>query len=104
MSDERAEILQRMDWLDDRERLVLSLRYGLAGEQPQTLKEIGRAWGSPGNGSARSSSKPSPRWQVTLRQPLPVLHARRCREVPGASNVPFAAAVGASSEMRRRKC
>ena len=31
--------------LDDRERLVLSLRYGLAGEQPLTLKEIGERLG-----------------------------------------------------------
>ena len=45
VSDERAEILRRMDWLDDRERLVLSLRYGLAGEQPRTLKEIGQRLG-----------------------------------------------------------
>jgi RNA polymerase primary sigma factor len=41
VTDERAEMLQRMDRLDDRERLVLTLRYGLAGEMPQTLKEIG---------------------------------------------------------------
>jgi RNA polymerase primary sigma factor len=39
--DERAEIVRRMDRLDDRERLVLTLRYGLGGETPQTLKEIG---------------------------------------------------------------
>ena len=45
VSDERAEVLRRMDWLDDRERLVLSLRYGLAGEQPRTLKEIGQRLG-----------------------------------------------------------
>ncbi len=45
VTDERAEILRRMDWLDDRERLVLSLRYGLGGEQPRTLKEIGQRLG-----------------------------------------------------------
>jgi RNA polymerase primary sigma factor len=45
VSDERAEVLRRMEWLDDRERLVLSLRYGLAGEQPLTLKEIGHRLG-----------------------------------------------------------
>jgi RNA polymerase primary sigma factor len=39
--DEKAEILRRMDRLDDRERLVVTLRYGLEGEQPLTLKEIG---------------------------------------------------------------
>jgi RNA polymerase primary sigma factor len=45
VSDERAEVLRRLEWLDDRERLVLSLRYGLAGEQPLTLKEIGHRLG-----------------------------------------------------------
>jgi len=45
LSDERAEILRRMDRLDERERLVLSLRYGLTGEQPLTLREIGRRIG-----------------------------------------------------------
>jgi RNA polymerase primary sigma factor len=39
--DEKAEILRRMDRLDDRERLVVTLRYGLEGEAPLTLKEIG---------------------------------------------------------------
>jgi RNA polymerase primary sigma factor len=41
VADEHVEVLRRMDRLDDRERLVLSLRYGLTGELPQTLKEIG---------------------------------------------------------------
>ncbi|WP_165229319.1 sigma-70 family RNA polymerase sigma factor [Aquisphaera insulae] len=44
-SDERAEVLRRMDRLDDRERMVLSLRFGLDGRTPQTLKEIGRQMG-----------------------------------------------------------
>ena len=43
--DERAEVLSGLDRLDDRERLILSLRFGLAGEPPQTLKEIGRRLG-----------------------------------------------------------
>ena len=37
-SDERAEVLQRMERLDERERLVLSLRFGLAGEPPRTFQ------------------------------------------------------------------
>jgi RNA polymerase primary sigma factor len=39
--DENAEVMSRMDRLDDRERLVLTLHYGLGGESPLTLKEIG---------------------------------------------------------------
>jgi hypothetical protein len=39
--EEGAEICRRLERLDERERLVLTLRYGLAGEPPLTLKEIG---------------------------------------------------------------
>jgi RNA polymerase primary sigma factor len=43
--DERALLLSRLDRLDDRERTILSLRYGLEGALPLTLKEIGRRLG-----------------------------------------------------------
>lgn len=43
--DERAALMRRLDRLDDRERIVLKLRYGLEGAVPQTLKEIGRKLG-----------------------------------------------------------
>jgi RNA polymerase primary sigma factor len=43
--DERAQLLSRLDRLDDRERIILSLRYGLEGAVPMTLKEIGRRLG-----------------------------------------------------------
>src|SRR5262249_14484332 len=43
--DERTILLRRMDRLDDRERAILALRYGLEGELPLTLKEIGRRLG-----------------------------------------------------------
>ena len=43
--DERAEVLRRMERLDKRERLILSLRFGLASEPPQTFREIGRRLG-----------------------------------------------------------
>jgi RNA polymerase primary sigma factor len=42
--DERDAILRRLGRLDDRERTILALRYGLAGEA-LTLKEIGRRLG-----------------------------------------------------------
>ena len=35
----------RLDRLDERERTILSLRYGLEGDLPMTLKEIGRQLG-----------------------------------------------------------
>ena len=43
--DEWDILLRRMERLDTRERTVLVLRYGLEGESPLTLKEIGRRLG-----------------------------------------------------------
>ena len=40
--DEWRLVSERMQCLDERERLILVLRYGLDGEEPQTLKEISR--------------------------------------------------------------
>jgi RNA polymerase primary sigma factor len=43
--DERLTLKRRMERLEPRERTILNLRYGLGGETPQTLKEIGRRLG-----------------------------------------------------------
>ncbi len=43
--DERQDLLRRMERLDDRERAILALRFGLEGELPLTLKEVGRRLG-----------------------------------------------------------
>ncbi|GAC1465000.1 MAG: RNA polymerase sigma factor RpoD/SigA [Isosphaeraceae bacterium] len=43
--DERQELLRRLDRLDSRERAILALRFGLEGELPLTLKEIGKRLG-----------------------------------------------------------
>lgn len=39
--DERTHLLRRLDRLEDRERMIVSLRFGLDGNRPMTLKEIG---------------------------------------------------------------
>lgn len=44
-AEERHALLSRMERLDHRERTILALRYGLEGELPLTLKEIGRRLG-----------------------------------------------------------
>jgi RNA polymerase primary sigma factor len=45
-SDEiRHELLRRLKMLDERERMVVSLRYGIEGHDALTLKEIGRRLG-----------------------------------------------------------
>jgi RNA polymerase primary sigma factor len=41
-ADERRLLYAQMERLETRERTVLALRYGLEGESPLTLKEIGR--------------------------------------------------------------
>jgi len=43
--DERQSLWRRMQQLDERERSVLALRFGLEGELPLTLKEVGRRLG-----------------------------------------------------------
>jgi RNA polymerase primary sigma factor len=49
--DEAADLLRRddirraLDALSDRERQVIELRFGLRGEQPRTLEEVGLAFG-----------------------------------------------------------
>jgi RNA polymerase primary sigma factor len=41
----REDIELALSSLPDRDRRVIELRYGLAGDQPQTLEEVGRAFG-----------------------------------------------------------
>ena len=43
--DERQNLFRRMQRLDARERAILALRFGLGGETPLTLKEVGRRLG-----------------------------------------------------------
>lgn len=43
--DERQSLLRRMQRLDDRERAILAMRFGLEGAPPLTLKEVGKRLG-----------------------------------------------------------
>ncbi len=43
--DERRDLLRRLERLDARERAILALRFGLEGELPLTLKEVGKRLG-----------------------------------------------------------
>ncbi|HZQ66586.1 MAG TPA: RNA polymerase sigma factor RpoD, partial [Gaiellaceae bacterium] len=45
LSLRREDIERALDSLPDRERKVIELRFGLKGEQPCTLEEVGRAFG-----------------------------------------------------------
>lgn len=51
---QRAVIQEMMQELDGREQKVIACRFGLsAGEQPETLEQVGNRLGSPKNASAR---------------------------------------------------
>ncbi len=50
LSDELAELRRRLDRLDERERQVVSLRFGLGSEPPQSFRRIGRRLGVSGEG------------------------------------------------------
>jgi RNA polymerase primary sigma factor len=41
----RADIARALESLPERERQVIELRFGLTGDQPRTLEEVGRAFG-----------------------------------------------------------
>ena len=43
--DERRHLMKRLERLDERERAILALRFGLEGELPLTLKEVGQRLG-----------------------------------------------------------
>ncbi len=45
VAEARDEVRRRLARLDDRERTIVSLRFGLDGHAPMTLKEIGRRLG-----------------------------------------------------------
>jgi RNA polymerase primary sigma factor len=45
LSMRREDIRRTLESLPERERLVIELRFGLSGDQPQTLEEVGRAFG-----------------------------------------------------------
>lgn len=44
-SDEHSDLLRRLERLDERERIVIELRFGLNGRTPATLKEVGHCLG-----------------------------------------------------------
>jgi RNA polymerase primary sigma factor len=45
LSLRREDIELALSSLPERDRRVIELRYGLRGDQPQTLEEVGRAFG-----------------------------------------------------------
>ncbi len=44
-ADRAARVADALDHLNERERIILTMRYGLGGQPPHTLEEAGRAFG-----------------------------------------------------------
>ena len=44
-AEDRDELRHRLERLSPRERTIITLRYGLGGRKPMTLKETGRRLG-----------------------------------------------------------
>ena len=42
---QRSDMLRVLQTLSDRERVILQLRFGMSGEQPMTLEEVGQRFG-----------------------------------------------------------
>ncbi len=82
--DERRILARRMNLLDPRERTILALRYGLGGEQPLTLKEIGRRLG-------------------VTREWVRKIELRAIRKLDARNDAPAAEARQTAAETRRRR-
>ena len=92
--DERRVLLQRMQRLENRECTILELRYGLGGEAPMTLKEIGhrlgitREWVEPQNRAPRPPQARGPRRRrsgqglIGTARSAPQPPVTRCGEPP----------------------
>jgi RNA polymerase primary sigma factor len=92
--DERLVLLQRMDRLDCRERLVLTLRFGLCGEMPRSLLEVSRRLGLAREWVRRITMRallkldsglatdPAVLDMMIGRRPKPALSPRRAPSVP----------------------
>ena len=81
-ADERRHLLGRLDRLDDRERTIVSLRFGLDGDDPMTLKEVGRRLG-------------------VTREWVRKIEVRAVKKLDG--DAPAAAPAAAGTKPRRRK-
>ena len=88
--EDHLELARRLDRLDERERKVLVLRYGLEGETPHTLKEVGRRLGVTREwvrkielrAVAKLENQPVPSKNSAPRLPEPRATARRSRPNP----------------------
>ena len=79
VDDERRQLRQRLEQLEPREQTILTLRFGLDGDEPMTLKEVGRRLG-------------------VTREWVRKIEVRAVRKLDGSSAEP---AAGAAKKRRR---
>jgi RNA polymerase primary sigma factor len=80
-NEERAEVLRKMERLNERERQVLALRFGLMGEVPLTLKEIGRRLGVTREWVRKIELRAVNRLEREVASPTPVPNSAPIRHV-----------------------
>ena len=91
-ADDRALLMSRLDRLDERERTILSLRYGLEGALPMTLKEIGRQlgvtreWVPQDRAPRRPQARRSGRGRPSPRRPAPASPPHDPRDAEGRAD------------------
>ena len=99
--DERAILRGRLARLDDRERSIVSLRYGLDGGEPMTLKEVGRRMGVTREWVRKIELRAVKKLEEA--DPAPATPPRRSRKVSSrsASSAPAATSAPSSPLARR---
>ena len=91
-SDDRADLLRRLAVLDERERMVLTYRYGLGGVAPLTLKEIGDRLGITREWVRKLELRAVRKLDAEAPAPEPQPSRRATRRSPAFSQAPAVAA------------
>lgn len=107
--DEWERLRHRLECLDARERTILVLRYGLEGETPLTLKEIGRRLGVTREWVRKIEVRAVRKLDDSGERDPSAGRPRMARSRPGAAaasveNLSGPAGVGGSVKLRPRGC
>ena len=79
--DERRELRHRLDQLESRERTILVLRFGLDGDEPMTLKEVGLRLGVTREWVRKIEVRAVRKLDTTTVEPTPIPARKRRRVV-----------------------
>ena len=86
--DERRELRHRLDQLEPRERTILILRFGLDGDEPMTLKEVGLRLGVTREWVRKIEVRAVRKLDTTNVEPTPAPTRKRRRAVTTKRTAP----------------